>query len=221
MTPFTRPTCLASTAECRWCKIGSNAAARTDGRSKQSGSWQDSAGESKDSIRGDAPLPVRGEVHYPIVHGTRHGWAPARCPAGRRAPAFSVGNVSRGRCHGGGWLDGDGDGRRPIANKEVQAPSSCPRESAPPPLTPRKGPMAGGAVWRSSFSAWTLAWTDDTFKSRLRCCQRPLWFFVKLRGRFGFILRWFARLLFPLPNSRRKPAMPLPLDASPGHEHNR
>jgi hypothetical protein len=45
--------------------------------------------------------------------------------------------------------------------------------------------------------------TADTFKSRLRCGQRPLWFFVKLRGRCGFILRWFAHFLFP-------PAKPAP-----------
>ena len=63
--------------------------------------------------------------------------------------------------------------------------------------------------------------TADTFKSRLRCRQRPLWFFVKLRGRFGFILRWFAHWLFPPPNPRRKPAVPLALDAGPGHDRNR
>jgi predicted N-acyltransferase len=41
--------------------------------------------------------------------------------------------------------------------------------------------------------------TADVFKSRLRCCQRRLYFFVKLRGRFGFILRWVADLFFPRP----------------------
>jgi hypothetical protein len=41
--------------------------------------------------------------------------------------------------------------------------------------------------------------TADVFKSRLRCCHRPLCFFVKLRGRLGFLLRWFAHLLFPPP----------------------
>ncbi len=48
--------------------------------------------------------------------------------------------------------------------------------------------------------------TADVFKSRLRCCHRPLYFFVKLRGCFGFILRWFTRLLFPRPHQRMKPA---------------
>lgn len=39
--------------------------------------------------------------------------------------------------------------------------------------------------------------TADVFKSRLRCCHQSLCFFVKLRGRIGFILRWFASLFFP------------------------
>ena len=52
---------------------------------------------------------------------------------------------------------------------------------------------------RQGVQTIIMGQTADTFRSRLRCCQRPLWFFVKLRGRFSFILRWFAQLLFPTP----------------------
>ena len=47
--------------------------------------------------------------------------------------------------------------------------------------------------------------TADVFKLRLHCRQRPLYFFVKLRGPFGFLLRWVAQLFFPPHHPRQEP----------------
>ncbi len=52
--------------------------------------------------------------------------------------------------------------------------------------------------------------TADVFKSRLRCYHQPLCFFAKLRGRFGFLLRWFAHLFFPPPKAAGDAALWLP-----------
>ena len=54
---------------------------------------------------------------------------------------------------------------------------------------------------RNGAKTVLMGQTADAFKSRLRCYHRPLYFYVRLRGPLGILLRWFSHVLFPPPKS--------------------